>query len=126
MLILFSIGFLGLTDRPPVHGNATAQPVDLEIPDDVMAVLNNSCLPCHGPDGKFKAKMKWNFENMDEFDKAKLISKLSDIEEMVDEEKMPPSKFLRKNPEHKPTAEDRQLLKDWAGKTAESLVGSNN
>ncbi|PLX10096.1 MAG: hypothetical protein C0598_11110 [Marinilabiliales bacterium] len=93
----------------------------LEIPENVKTILDNSCLQCHGEDGKFKAKMKWNFENMLEFDDSKLISKLSKIEDEVSEGKMPPKKYVKKNPEHKLSKDDIEVIVNWASSTAEEL-----
>jgi len=54
--------------------------------------------------------------------KAKLVSTFSDIEEVLDEGKMPPEKFLEKRPEKKLTDEEKDLLKSWAVTTADNLM----
>ena len=98
--------------------------VDVEVPKDVKAVLDRSCLPCHGADGSGKAKMKWNWEKMSEYSKTKMISKLVKVSEKVDEGKMPPAKKVKKHPEMKLSPEDKDLLMSWADNTAIKLTGS--
>ena len=101
----------------PVSGSG------FDVPEDVQQILDKSCLPCHGPDGKFKAKLKFNWENLSEMDKSGQISKLSKIIDEVNEDKMPPSKFRKKNPDKVPTADEKSLLVKWAEHTAQELLG---
>jgi len=98
----------------------------VEIPSDVQVLLDRSCLPCHGADGSGKSKMKWNYEKMGDYSTSKLVSKLSKISEVVEEEDMPPPKKIRKKPELKLTSEERKVLSSWADGAAESLVGGND
>ena len=94
-----------------------------EVPKDVQQILDNSCLPCHGPDGSGKAKMKFNWEKMPEMKSSKQVSKLSKVVDKVQANKMPPSKFINKHPDAKLSDEQKKLLVDWAEDTAEKLVG---
>lgn len=98
---------------------------EIEVPTDVQAVLDRSCLPCHGADGKGKAKMKWNYAKMAEYSSSKLISKLVKVSEKVEEGKMPPPKNVKKNPDRKVSEEDKKLLMSWAENLAESTMGSS-
>ena len=97
---------------------------DIDVPENVQAVLDRSCLPCHGPDGSGKARVKWKYEKMSEYSKSKLVSKYIKISEKVDEGKMPPAKSVKKHPEWSLSAEDKVLLKTWAENAAEQVVGS--
>jgi mono/diheme cytochrome c family protein len=96
---------------------------EIDIPENVQAVLDRSCLPCHGPDGSRKARVKWKYENMPEYSKSKLVSKYIKISEKVDEGKMPPAKSVKKHPAWSLSAEDKVLLKTWAENAAEEIVG---
>lgn len=98
---------------------------EIEVPADVQAVLDRSCLPCHGADGGGKAKMKWNYTKMAEYSSSKLISKLVKVSEKVEEGKMPPPKNVKKNPDRKVSEEDKKLLMSWAENLAESTMGSS-
>lgn len=98
----------------------------IEIPSDVQSLLDRSCLPCHGPDGSGKPKMKWNYEKMGDYTTSKLVGKLVKINEVVSEEDMPPPKKIKKNPELKLTSEERDVLAKWADEAAQSLAGGSD
>lgn len=93
-----------------------------DVPEDVKIILDNNCLQCHGSDGSGKAKMKWNYTKMIDMKTSKLISKLSKITDEVNEEKMPPKKYLKKHPEKKLTEGEKKVLVDWADQLAQSKV----
>jgi cytochrome c553 len=98
------------------------QAADFPVPDDVKAILDKSCLPCHGADGTVKGKMKWNYDKMSEMKTSKVISKLSKIITKVEDGKMPTKKFVKKYPEKALTEADKKALTDWADGLAESLT----
>ena len=126
IITVLSIGLLSFnyTDHVPAEKQDQQETNNqIDIPDSVKSVLDRSCLPCHGPDGSGKAKMKWNYDKMPEYSKTKLISKLIKITEEVDDGKMPPPKKLKKHPELKLSAEDKDLLISWAENAAEQLTG---
>ena len=94
-----------------------------QVPDNIKVILDNYCLQCHGTDGSGKAKMKWNFDKMSGMKHSKMLSKLSKISDDVSDESMPPKKYLKKHPEKSMSADEKQLLIDWADELAESLIG---
>ena len=121
VLILLSSSFLSFVyeqKTPPV-----SLATEVEVPDDVQAVLDRSCLPCHGPDGSGKAKMKWNWEKMSKYETNKLISKMVKVSEKVEEGKMPPAKNVKKNPDRKLSEDDKKMLMGWAEGVAEKAAG---
>jgi len=91
------------------------------VPDNIQPILDKSCLPCHGPDGKGKAKMKWNYEKMKDKKTSKLAGKLSKITSMVEKGKMPPKKFRNKYPDKLPTQDEKKALIYWARGLAKEL-----
>jgi len=115
---------LGFTLNSKVSSTESAQSTNenFKVPQEVKNVLDNSCLQCHGTDGKFKAKMKFNYDKMAEMDNAKLISKLSKIEDMVNEGKMPPKKYIKKNPSHGLSKENKKTITNWASSLAEEIA----
>ncbi len=92
------------------------------VPENVQAVLDKSCLPCHGADGSGKAKMKWNYEKMAGLKPSKMVGKLSKIVSKVKAGKMPPAKFIGRNPDKKLTDDDKNTLIDWADGLTDELV----
>ncbi|NOX84576.1 MAG: heme-binding domain-containing protein [Chlorobi bacterium] len=92
------------------------------VPDNIQSILDKSCLPCHGTDGKYKAKMKWNYDKMPQMKTSKKIGKLSKIATKIEKGKMPPKKFLSKNPDKQLTDQEKKTLIDWAREYASELA----
>jgi mono/diheme cytochrome c family protein len=127
VILFLSFGLFGFyyDDQAEVaNANLQDQSKEIEVPADVQAVLDRSCLPCHGADGSGKARMKWSYDKMAEYSSTKLISKMVKVGEKVEEEKMPPPKTIKKNPDRKLSEDDKKLLISWADKVAESSMGS--
>lgn len=129
LILIFTISFLTFSFtmkdsvNPPLALDDKNQ---IEIPEDVQLILDRSCLPCHGADGSGKAKMKWNYEKMPNYDKSKLISKLVKVTEEVGDEKMPPPKNVKKNPDRKLSDEEKEIVINWADGLAESISKGSN
>ena len=89
----------------------------IDIPEDVQAILDIKCMGCHSNDAKGgKSKMKMNFDKFTNgnYSKGKTISKLGKITKQLNKDKMPPKKFLDKNPDKKLTEDESKLLLNWA------------
>ena len=96
-----------------------------ELPENVNAIIQKSCYGCHNTDSRNEdAKEKLDFKKMDKLSFMKKISAYKHIGEVLDENEMPPKKFLEKRPEKKLTDEEKQILIAWAKKEAEILVKS--
>ncbi len=96
---------------------------DVDIPENVKAVLDSKCYGCHNMEAKAdKAKEKLLLDKLNDLSKAKLISALSEIEEVVEEGKMPPEKFLEKYPDKELSSDEGMLIKEWASGTADALL----
>jgi len=95
---------------------------EIVIDDSVQVILEKSCLPCHGIDGSTKAKIKWNFEKMPNLKTSKQVSKLAKIVSVLEDGKMPTSKFIKKYPDRNLTDEEKKILINWAENEAEHLV----
>jgi mono/diheme cytochrome c family protein len=127
ILVVISLGFLGFKSHSPSNTFVMQEVSDqVEIPQNVQVILDRSCLPCHGVDGSGKAKMKWNYEKMNEYNSSKLVSKLVKITENVSEGDMPPPKNIKKNPDRKLSEEDKSVLINWADGLAEKMTNSAN
>ena len=126
VLIILSISLLGFyygdQDKAITIQDEKNQ---IDVPDNVKAILDRSCLPCHGADGSGKAKMKWNYEKMPDYSKTKLISKLVKVSEKVEADKMPPPKNVKKNPDRKLSNDEKKLLMEWADSAAEKAAGGS-
>ncbi len=104
--------------------DTSSAPAAIEIPDNVQAILDNSCYGCHNSDSKnLKGKKKLDFDKLNDLKTYKAIGKLTDVAETVAENEMPPKKFLNKYPERALTDEQKEVLTSWANSTAKSLAG---
>lgn len=93
------------------------------IPDDVAKIFSTSCYSCHTTEAKSKFAVRaLDFENWDEYNDAKKVGLLNNIEGVVSKGKMPPSRFLKKNPEKALSEEDIEKILDWTKKETETLM----
>lgn len=97
-----------------------------EIPEEVGKILVSSCYDCHSSDANSKdAREALNFEQWDEYRVTKKIGLLGKICELVEEDKMPPKKYLGFKPDRKLSDSQKQLICDWTGKESSALMEGN-
>lgn len=95
------------------------------MPDNVVAVVEKSCFGCHNTDSRNDdAKEELDFKTLNDLNPIKKIGTYRDIAEMLEEDKMPPKKFLEKYPDRAPTSKEEKLLHDWVKKEAQRLIDS--
>jgi hypothetical protein len=95
----------------------------VKMPDDVKAIIDKSCFGCHNNDSKNdKAKEKLNLSTFDSLTKNKMIAGYRKMAETVEENEMPPAKFLEKNPDKKLTEAEKLVLMNWANNEAKGLM----
>jgi uncharacterized membrane protein len=91
--------------------------IKIDIPVEVQAVIDKSCVMCHNSDSKnTAAKLNVSFDKFrnGDYSVGKVVGKLNGIIKTMDEGSMPPGKFVENNPQKKLTDTDKNLLKDWA------------
>ena len=103
-----------------ITSQVTAQAVQKEtdkskpVPAAVTAIIEKSCKGCHSDDGSSIAKMHVNFTKWSEYSAEEQTSAGQDIAKIVNKDKMPPKKFLKKYPEVKLTEAEKTTLTKWA------------
>lgn len=117
-LAIFMVATLfTMASENPTEAKAVA------MSDDVKAVIEKSCFGCHNTDSKNdKAKEKLDLKTLDNLTTPKMIHALREINEVVEENEMPPEKFLAKYPDKKLSDAEKKLLMDWASKEAKALM----
>lgn len=97
----------------------------LNMPDDVKAIVDNSCYGCHHTESKNeKGKKKLNFDSFgSDYSNIKSAGKLKEIAEEVNEDSMPPKKFLNHYPEKALDDAQKKALSDWALEAAKGYMG---
>lgn len=94
-----------------------------EFPEEIDAILKTSCMGCHNEEARSEdAKKAVQFDLWDDYRVTKKIGILGKIGEVVEEGKMPPKKFLEKNPDRKLSGEQQKLLVEWTKKESERLM----
>ena len=118
VLFVFASAVVFAIEKPTV---TTAS----EVPEDVQAIIKKSCFGCHNTSSKNEdAKEELDFKKLDDLSLMKQISAYKHIGETVEDNDMPPKRFLEKFPDKKLTAEEKQVLIAWAKEEAEALVKS--
>ena len=118
ILFVFASAVVFAIEKPTVTSAS-------EVPEEVQAIIKKSCFGCHNTDsGNDDAKEELDFKKLDDLSLMKQISAYKHIGETVEDNDMPPKRFLEKFPDKKLTAEEKQVLIAWAKKEAEALVKS--
>ena len=117
LVVFLFVSFASSASNNPADAKA------VKMPDDVKAIIDKSCFGCHNTDSKNdKAKEKLDLLTLDSLTKNKMIATFKDIEEMIEEDEMPPAKFLEKFPDKKLTDAEKKILMEWANKEAKALM----
>lgn len=87
------------------------------MPENVKAVISAKCFGCHSNDAKNdKSKEKLNFSTFGNLSLVKKIAAYGSIVEVMEDNEMPPKKFLERFPDKKISDKEQTLLLDWAKK----------
>lgn len=95
----------------------------IEFPDEVKNIIDNKCYVCHNQESRsVMAKGKLMWDDLALLKKSSLVRKLNNIIGVLDDGSMPPSKYLKQNPDTRLTDEEVKLLKEWAENAANGLA----
>ncbi len=125
LVVIAGFSFYNFTNYSQKSPNQNPEGDTWTMPENVKAVVDNSCYGCHNSESKnLKGKLKLNFDSFGtEYSAIKSASKLKEIAEVVSGGDMPPQKFLENNPDKALTDEDKKLLTDWATSESQKLMG---
>ncbi len=122
LLLPVCLLFLGSNLNEQGHFIRTEDDPIIEFPEDVKGIIDNKCYGCHSHESKsVMAKGKLIWDELAELEASKLIKKLDDIVEVIEDGSMPPSKYLKQNPDASLSDEEMKLLRGWAEKTTKGL-----
>ncbi|MEN8187911.1 MAG: heme-binding domain-containing protein [Bacteroidota bacterium] len=123
-VVITALLFMNFSMSDGLNSENVESPNQIDIPEDVQAIIDNSCYGCHNTESKnTKGKKKLEFDALNSLKKYKVIGKLTEITEVVSENEMPPEKFLNKYPEKALTEEQKSILINWSDDTAKKLAG---
>jgi hypothetical protein len=114
MFLLYIESLLFNTHPNAVNYKKIAQS-SFSIPDSVMNIFNNSCISCHGKDGKGIAMSQVNFSTWDTYSAEKQNKKANAICNVLTNGSMPPASVRKNDPGRVPTAEQKEIICNWAG-----------
>lgn len=122
--------------RPARNNGAIAGPNDIthyvQVPDTVMHMLQVSCYDCHSNHTKYpwyvninpvgwwlkhhidEGKHEINFSDLAQMPKKKLVHRMGDIGEQVEEHEMPLSSYTLIHTDAKLSDAQIQILKNWS------------
>jgi uncharacterized membrane protein len=123
-ILFIAATLMSFTYTKKIVNDLAPQQMKFEIPSEVKTIINNKCFDCHNSTSKNKkGKMKLNFDNLSALKIHKLIGKLDNIYETVEEGEMPPKKAIAKYPDLKLTSEEIETIKNWVNKEIKTLSG---
>jgi hypothetical protein len=84
------------------------------IPDDIMAIFQTSCMPCHGEKGGHLPTSKLKFTRWSGYGPGRQEDKAAQICQEIKKGKMPPKAERSKHPEKIPSKEQIDRICKWA------------
>ena len=119
-IYLLMIGGVGLLLSSSLYRESAANG---DFPDEIDLILKTSCFDCHNTEARSEdAKKAIQFDLWDDYRVIKKISILAEMAEVVEENKMPPKKYLENKPGAKLSEAQKKQLIDWANNESERLM----
>lgn len=140
LLTLILIQFIRPSRNKGNQSSSTDLAKVVNVPANIEGILKTSCYDCHSnytnypwysnvqPFGWWLAnhikegKSELNFNDFGSYSKRRQLSKLKAIGESINDASMPLSSYILIHRNAKLSAEDKQMIIDWAGKTKDSLT----
>jgi len=91
-----------------------SKPASQVIPENVMKIIDNSCIACHSNNGNPMAKGVVNFSAWDTYAVKKQAKKSNAVCKAVTNHSMPPLTFIATNPTKALNATQIAEICDWA------------
>ena len=143
VIVFFAIQFI----RPIRNENGQVLPTDItktvNVPDNVISVLGKACYDCHSDNTRYpwymniqpmgwmmanhikNGKENLNFSEFGNYSKRKQANKLRAVAKSIDEGSMPISSYTIVHADAKLGKESKELIREWATKTRDSLLATN-
>ena len=97
-----------------------------DFPEEIDLIIKTSCFDCHHTEAKSEdAKKAVQLDLWDDYRVIKKIGILSKMSEVVEEDKMPPQKYLKNKPGAKLSEAQKKQFMDWTEKESGRLMQTN-
>lgn len=94
-----------------------------EYPAGIKTIIDKSCYGCHSTESKNdKGKEKLDFDQLSTLPATKQIAAYKHIAETLEEQEMPPQKFLERFPDKALSTEESEALKAWVEQEVQSIL----
>lgn len=94
-----------------------------EYPAGIKTIIDKSCYGCHSAESKNdKGKEKLDFDQLSTLPATKQIAAYNHIAETLEEQEMPPQKFLERFPDKALSTEESEALKAWVEQEVQSIL----
>ena len=114
-LAIMLVAFTSFISDPVKQDDKTkVQITASSMPDDVKAIVSNSCIGCHATGGKKIAMAKINFSKWDRYSSAKQAKKSAAMCNVLTKGVMPPKSYRESHPEVVPTQAQIDLICKWS------------
>lgn len=120
---LASTGSLKAQEKPQLKVVFAESESQISYPLDVFNIIDSKCYGCHSPQSRnedSKEALQWI--DLQDMEAIELLAIMDEIEEVLEEGKMPPEKIVEKYPHMKLTEEETARLKTWAEATMNGLA----
>ena len=97
-----------------LNNEIAVQPTNAGLPEDVSAIVTNSCSPCHFEGGSEIALAGVDFSEWDTYPEKKQCKKSGDICRVILDKSMPPASIIKTNPEKALTKDQAEVICKWA------------
>lgn len=137
VLLVLAVAFLAIQFKRPSHANPPLDPAKTieattNVPPDVHAILDRSCVDCHSNktvwpwytqiapvswllvDDVNKGRKELNFSEWGTYKPRRKSHKLEEVCEQMKDKKMPLKKYVPLHPSAKLSDADRARLCEWA------------
>jgi hypothetical protein len=99
-----------LSARSSINSDNPGKP----IPESIMKIAEKSCVKCHADPARGMAKSMLNLSTWEKLSPEKQASKAKAICNKVTNDKMPPKKFRKGNPDGIPSKDEIATICDWS------------
>ena len=113
-ITLISMIFFLLTGSKVLCQNGPKASNAVVIPDNLKAVFQNSCMPCHWKGGGIKSTLHVNFSKWDDYESQTQAQKARKICSVLADDKMPPASARGKRPAIVLTKEQIEAVCKWS------------
>lgn len=87
---------------------------EYSITNEVILIVEKTCSNCHASPGKSFAMAKLNLDEWNTYTSEEKVKQAINMCYMIDKNKMPPKRYIKRHSENKLTQEEEDTICKWA------------